>query len=162
MKNKKIQTKIKKLESKKEEINEKINSLKIELENESNKTKWIPIPETDYEVTKDVLHKGKSYDEIIKLKKQEEELLTLKMIGIICEHPDLLKELKMDSSSTKDDFFFKQPFPNNEEIGRAARFVANSNFAFLYCGGYSDYSYSGLGVRFVRKLSKKSKKGVKK
>ena len=152
METKDIQEKIKKLESKKEEIDEKINSLKVKLNNESDKTEWISIPETNYEVTKDVLYKGKSYDEIMKLKKLEEELLTLKMIGIICENPQLIKELKMDSSSTKDDFFFKQPFPQNQEKGYVARFYTYSDCAYLNCFWYSDYSYSTLGVRFVRPL----------
>ncbi len=151
MKTKEIEKKIKKFESQKEEIEKKISSLKTELDNESNKSEWISIPETDYEVTKDVLHKGKSYNEIMKLKKPEEELLTLKLIGIICEHPDLIKQLKMDSSSTNDDFFFKQPFPQNEERGYVARFCAGSDYAYLVCYGDSDYSVSTLGVRFVRK-----------
>jgi hypothetical protein len=155
MKTKDIQKQIKTLESKKEEIDKKINSFKIELENESNKSEWIKIPRINYEVTKNVLHKGKSYNEIIKLKKPEEELLTLKIIGIICEYPNLLKELKMDSSSINDDFFFKQPFPQNEKRGKVARFSADSDCAYLDCGGYSSGSYSYLGVRFVRKVGSK-------
>ena len=157
MKTADIQKQIKKLESKKEEINKKINSFKVELENESNKSEWIKIPETNYEITKNVLYKGKSYDEIIKLKKPEEELLTLKIIGIICEHPDLIKELKMDSSSTKDDFFFKQPFPQNEKNGYVARFFAYSDCAGLGCGMVSSFSGSVLGVRFVRRTKGKRK-----
>ena len=158
MKTKDIQKQITKLENKKEDIDKKINSFKIELENELNKSEWISIPNTDYEVTKDVLHKGKSYDEIIKLKKPEEELLTLKFIGIICEHPDLLKVLKMDSSSTNDDFFFKQPFPQNEKNGCVAGFCADSGCADLVCDWYSSGTYSYLGVRFVRKKNSGKKK----
>lgn len=147
----KIQTKIEKKEK-------EIEVLKQELENESNKSEWVKIPTTDYEVTINVLHKGKSYNEIMKLKKSNEELLTLKLIGIIVEHPALIKMLKMDSSSTNDDFFFKQPFPQNEKRDRVARFYAGSDCAYLFCVGGSSYSGSGLGVRFVRKISK-SKKG---
>ena len=158
---KNIKEQIKKLEGKKEKAEEKIVSLKLELENESNKSEWIKIPGTNYEITKDVLYKGKTYNEIIKLKKPEEELLTLKHIGIICEHPNLLKELKMDSSSSNDDFFFKQPFPQNEKKGYVARFYANSNYANLDCGRYSGDSYSYLGVRFVRKLKVKNSKTKK-
>ena len=154
-----IKKEIKSLEKKKEEIDKKINSLNIKLNNESEKSEWIGIPGTDYEVTKNVLHKGKSYDEIMQLKKPEEELLTLKMIGIICENPNLLKELKMDSSSTNDDFFFKQPFPQNKEKSYVAWFYAGSVYAYLVCCRYSDYSYSDLGVRFARKkISGKNKK----
>ena len=153
-----IKKEIKSLEKKKEEIDKKINSLNIKLNNESTKSEWIGIPETEYEVTKKVLHKGKSYNEIMQLKKPEEELLNLKMIGIICENPNLLKELKMDSSSTNDDFFFKQPFPQNEQEGYVARFFASSDYAYLYCWLDSGCSYSSLGVRFIRKKISGKKK----
>ena len=94
----------------------------------------------------------------MKLKKPEEELLTLRLLGIIVEYPELIKKLKMDSSSTKDDFFYKQPFPQNEKLGRVARFYAYSNYADLDCGEDSYYSNSALGVRFVRKIKKSKKK----
>jgi len=151
----------------KEQIEKKekeISDLKEKLKEEENKSiepkevEWIAIPETDYEVTKNVLYKGKSYNEIMQLKKPEEELLTLKLIGIICENPTLLKELKMDSSSTKDDFFFKQPFPQNEKKGYVAEFGSFSDYAGLYCDVGSDFSYSDLGVRFCRKKNSKGKK----
>ena len=145
-----------KIEKKESELKELKEKLKKEQDN-SNKSEWVLIPGTNYEVTKEVLHKNKSYDEIMELKKQEEELLTLKLIGIICEHPDLIKELKMDSSSTNDDFFFKQPFPQNKKIGRVAGFCAGSGYAVLYCDYYSVYSVSTLGVRFVRKKIKSKK-----
>lgn len=158
MKAQNIQKKIEKLESQKEEIENQITSYKSELKNESDKTEWLAIPETDYEITKDVLYKGKSYNEIMELKKPEEELLTLKIIGIICENPDLVKKLKMDSSSTDDDFFFKQPFPQNKKLGRVAWFFAYSVYAYLDCDWDSDDSYSALGVRFVRRKISKSNK----
>lgn len=158
MKKQDIPSQIKSLEDQKKEIDKKINSLTIEMNNESSEAEYISIPETDLEVTKNVLYKGKSYNEIMKLKKPEEELLTLKIIGIICENPTLLKELKMDSSSTKDDFFFKQPFPQNEARGYVARFDAGSDCAILNCGGVSGISDSSLGVRFIRKKISKSKK----
>ena len=150
-----IKKKIKKLEEQKKETQEKIDVLSVESKNESDKSEWVKIPNTDYEITKDVIHKGKSYNEIIKLKKSNEELVTLKIIGIICENKDLLKELKMDSSSSNDDFFFKQPFPQNEERGRVARFWADSDWANLDCCEISAYSYSNLGVRFVRRTKGK-------
>lgn len=152
-----IQAEIRDLESKKEKIEKEISSLKIELNNESSKSEWIAIPETDFEVTKEVLHKGKTYNEIMQLKKPDEELLTLKQIGIICEYPELLKALKMDSSSTNDDFFFKQPFPQNEKKGYVARFYSVSGYSYFGLGVYADGSGSTLGVRFVRKKAKKVK-----
>ena len=147
MKSDKIQKQIQATEQKLEELKEK---LKTEKDN-SNKSEWILIPGTNYEVTKEVLHKGKSYDEIMEIKKSEQELLTLKLIGIICEHPDLIKELKMDSSSTNDDFFIQQPFNLSRKNGYVARFCADSDCADLDCDGGSVYSNSALGVRFVRK-----------
>ena len=158
MKKQDIKSKIKNLEKQKTKIDKEINSLTIDLNNESENSEWTGLPGTDYEVTKNVLHKGKSYDEIIKLKKPEEDLLSLKQMGIICENPDLVKELKMDSSSTNDDFFFKQPFPQNEKKGYVARFFADSYYAGLNCDWYSSDSDSDLGVRFVRKKILKGKK----
>ena len=140
-----------KIKTKKEEL----EKLENQLQEEQNKSEWIKIPETNYEITKDVIHKGKSYNEIMELKKPEEELVTLKIIGIISENPQLLKKLKMDSSSTNDDFFFKQPFPQNEKRDYVARFCANSVCAGLGCGGSSSGSVSYLGVRFVRRVGVK-------
>jgi len=102
----KINNKIKDLEDKKKDIENKISSLKLELNNEVDNTQWISL-DKDFEVTKEVLHKGKSYNEIMQLKKPNEELLTLKQIAIILENPELTEELKMDASySTNNDFFF--------------------------------------------------------
>ncbi len=151
---------VKTIEQKIQETEDKLKELKAKKfleDNKSNESEWIKIPNTDYEVTKDVLHKGKSYDEIMELKKPEEELLTLKIIGIICENPSLLKVLKMDSSSTNDDFFFKQPFPQNEKKGYVARFYAYSDGANLGCDEGSSGSNSYLGVRFLRKKISKGK-----
>ena len=153
----KIQEQIKNLENKKTEIDEKINSLSLKLSNESESAEWIGIPDTDYEVTKQVIHKGKSYNDILKLMKPKEELLTLELIGTICENPDLFKTLKMDSSSTNDDFFFKQPFSQNEKKGYVARFYAYSSYAYLGCLEYSDIAGSYRGVRFCRKKIKRKR-----
>jgi len=152
-----IQAKIKDLENKKEKLDKEITSLKIELNNESKNSEWIAIPETDLEVTKEVLYKGKSFNEIMQLKKPDEELLTLRHIGIICEYPELLKTLKMDASSTSDDFFFKQPFPKNKANNYVARFYSYSGGSNL--GFWNDAVYWSriLGVRFVRKKGKKVK-----
>lgn len=147
--------KIKSLEEKKAKTEKEINYLKAKL-NEP-KSDWITIPGTDYEVTNEVLHKGKSYNEIMQLKKPDEELLTLKQIGIICEYPELLKQLKMDSSSTEDDFFFKQPFPQNEKKSYIARFYADSVRVVLVFDWDASYSVRARGVRWVRKKAKRSK-----
>jgi hypothetical protein len=152
-----IPAQIKELEDKKSKIDEKISSLTIQMNNESSKQEWIVIPTTDYEVTKNVIYKGKSYNEIIKLKKLEEELLTLKLIAIILENKELTKKLKMDGSSTNDDFFYKQPFQQNEEKGLVAGFYSGSGRSGLDSGYGPGDSCSYLGVRFVRKISKVKK-----
>lgn len=139
----------KQIEKKKKEIAQLQGQL---IEEESN---WIKIPNTDYEIEKDVHHKGKSYNQ---LKEEfgeeylEEHLPNLKLLAEIFEHEDLLKTLKMDCSSTKDDFYFKQPIPKNREKGYVARFYADSDYASLDCYGDAWDSYSYRGVRFVRKV----------
>ena len=145
----------KQIEQKKKEIAELQASLIKE------KSVWIKIPNTDYEIEKKVHHKGFSYN---KLKKEfgeeylEEHLPTLKLLAEIFEHEDLMKELKMDCSSTKDDFYFKQPIPKNREKGFVARFDADSDDAYLVCCECPGFSSSGRGVRFVRKVSKSTSK----
>ncbi len=134
-----------------------IAKLKQKLVILDDEIEWIKITNTDYEVTNKVIHKGKSYKELLEKFGEEylnEHLLTLKQIGEICEHPELLKELKMDSSSTEDDFFFKQPFPQNKKNNYVARFFAYSDYSNLNCMNSPVNSDSVLGVRFVRKIKK--------
>lgn len=153
MEKNKIQEKIK---QKQKEIAE----LQASLLESDKKVVWIKIPNTQYEIEKEVHHKNKSYDD---LKKEfgeeylEEHLPTLKLLAEIFEHEDLIKKLKMDCSSTKDDFYFKQPIPKNREKGYVARFYAYSDYADLYCVVDSGGSNSYRGVRFVRKVSTSNK-----
>lgn len=155
---------MKKIEQIKKNLLEKekeVADLKRELYEEENKSEWIKVPETEFEVEKNVHHKGKSYDELKKEFGEEylkENLIDLELLGRICKNPELMKELKMDGSSTKDDFFFRQPFPQNEANGYVARFNVYSGYAGLDCWIDSVYSSSALGVRFARKISKTSKK----
>ena len=155
---KQIQEKIKKLEDKKNDIEKEISSLKLELNNESDNVEWISL-DKEFEVTKEVLHKGKSFNQIMQLKKPNEELLTLKQIAIILKNSELTKELKMDCSySTNDDFFIQQPFKTNKEKGYVAEFYSGSNGSDLYFDRGADVSYRARGVRFVRKKVKKVNK----
>ena len=140
---------LKQLEKEKEAIEKKIAKLKEE--NSDDESKWISIPKTNYEVTKEVLHKGKTFDEIINLKKSNEELLTLEMIGKFLKIPSLVKELKMDSKySTNDDFFFEQPFETNKEKKYIAQFYSDSDRSGFYCYVDLDYSFGAHGVRWFR------------
>lgn len=123
---------------------------------------WLDIPELKISVEIEVHDKNKSWDKL-KLSDREKELLTAEQC-IWLANSKYAKTLKMDGSSSEDDFFIQQPFNLNRKNGYVARFYAYSDYAVLYCDRYSSYSDSNLGVRFVRKISKvsKEKKGVKK
>jgi len=148
----------KQIENKEKELEVLKNNLKKELNKDSKNIIWISL-DKEYEVTKDVLHKGKSFNEIMQLKKSNEELLTLKQIAMILENKELTKELKMDARySTYDDFFFKQPCETNELNNYVARFYSVSDRSGFVLVEYPNGSGSSLGVRFVRKKEKRSKK----
>lgn len=122
---------------------------------------WLDIPELGISVEIEVHDKDKSWDEL-GLKDREDELLTYDQCVKIANIPKYAKILKMDGSSTKDDFFIKQPFNLNRKNGCIARFYAGSDYAYLNYYRGSSYSYSDLGVRFVRKkISGKSSKKLK-
>ena len=117
---------------------------------------WLDIPELKISVEVEVHDKNKSWDEL-SLSEREKELLTAEQC-IWLANSKYAKTLKMDGSSSKDDFFIQQPFNLNRKKGYVARFGADSDYAYLDCDGDSSYSDSGLGVRFARKkISGKSK-----
>ena len=116
---------------------------------------WLDIPELKISVEIEVHDKNKSYDDL-GLSKREDELLTSEQC-IWLANSKYAKILKMDGSSSKDDFFIKQPFNLNKKNGYVARFVADSDYCVLGCYGGSRYSYSDLGVRFCKKISKSGK-----
>jgi len=127
----KKEDKIKKLEKKKKEIEEQINNLK-------NNSEWVKIPNTDLEIELNVHHKNKSFDDL----KEEfgidylnEHLPNLKVVATILENEELTTKLKMNGSSTTDDFYFKQPFKRNEANQYVAYFFAGSVWSFLVCYG---------------------------
>ena len=120
---------------------------------------WLNIPELGISVEVEVHDKEKSWDEL-GLKDREKELLTTEQC-IWLANSKYAKQLKMDGSSSKDDFFIQQPFDLNRKNGYVARFYAGSDYASLYCNYYSDDSCSTLGVRFARKISKGKKKSKK-
>jgi hypothetical protein len=136
----------------------KIDEKTIEINGErfvkQNSEGWLDIPELNISVEINVHDKNKSWDEL-NLKDREKELLTVEQC-IFLANSKYAKELKMDGSSS-DDFFIQQPFNLNRKNGYVARFCADSGCAVLYCSRYSYYSYSFLGVRFVRQISKKIK-----
>ncbi len=138
----------------------KISENIIELDGEryvkEESKEWLDIPELKISVELEVHDKNKSWDEL-GLKDREKELLTAEQC-IWLANSKYNKILKMDGSSTEDDFFIQQPFDLSRKNGYVARFYAYSGYADLSCYGYSDDSDSYLGVRFVRKKIKAKKK----
>ena len=116
---------------------------------------WLDIPELNISVEIEVHDKDKSWDDL-NLSKREKELLTAEQC-IWLANSKYAKQLKMDGSSSEDDFFIQQPFNLSRKNGYVARFDADSDYAVLGCVRDSSYSYSYLGVRFVRKISGSSK-----
>ncbi len=116
---------------------------------------WLDIPELKISVEIEVHDKNKSWDKL-ELSKRENELLTYDQC-VFLANSKYAKELKMDGSSTEDDFFIKQPFDLNRKNGYVAVFYVNSDCADLYCYRDSSVSNSDLGVRFCKKISKSKK-----
>lgn len=114
--------------------------------------RWLDIPELKISVEIDVHDKNKSWDEL-NLSEKEDQLLTVEQC-IWLANSKYAKTLKMDGSSSKDDFFIQQPFNLNKKNGLVARFYADSGDCDLGCDRVSWYSYSYLGVRFCKKISK--------
>ena len=118
---------------------------------------WLDVPELGISVEIEVHDKNKSFDDL-GLKEREKELLTSEQCIFLANTPKYAKQLKMDGSSSDDDFFIQQPFDLSRNLSRkngyVARFCAGSSYANLNCNYYSNCSYSSLGVRFVRKIKK--------
>ena len=118
---------------------------------------WLAIPELGIEVEIEVHDKNRSWKDL-KLSEREAELLTYDQCVFLANNEKYAKILKMDGSSTHDDFFIQQPFNLSRKNGYVAVFYVVSGYAYLDCGWNSDYSGSTLGVRFARKISAKKKK----
>lgn len=118
---------------------------------------WLAIPELGIEVEIEVHDKNRSWKDL-KLSEREAELLTYDQCVFLANNEKYAKILKMDGSSTHDDFFIQQPFNLSRKNGYVAGFSVVSDYAYLDCNGDSDDSYSSLGVRFARKISAKKKK----
>ena len=117
--------------------------------------KWLDIPELGIKIEKEVHDKNKSWDDL-ELDKREKELLTIEQC-IFLANSKYSKVLKMDGSSSEDDFFIQQPFKLNKKNGYVARFSADDDRADFYCYGDPSDRDSVLGVRFckARKVVKK-------
>ena len=144
-----------------EKKEQELKLLKEKLEKEiselsKNKSQWLKIPELNIEVEIEVHNKGQSWNDL-KLSKRENDLLTVQEVIFLVNHPKYSKILKMDGSSSNDDFFIQQPFNLNKNNNYIARFNANSVGAYLYCGGDPSYSNFALGVRWKKILKKVGK-----
>ncbi len=117
---------------------------------------WLDIPELKISVEVEVHDKNKSWDNL-GLTDREKELLTVEQC-IWLANSKYAKQLKMDGSSSDDDFFIQQPFDLNRKNGYVARCYVYSGYAYLYCYSDCDYSDSSLGVRFAKKIQKKNSK----
>lgn len=140
-------------------ISDKIIEFNGERYVKQDSTGWLDIPELKISVEIEVHDKNKSWDKL-GLKDREGELLTYEEV-IWLANSKYAKQLKMDGSSSKDDFFFKQPFDLNRKNDYVARFCASSCCAYLGCYVVSSDSVSVLGVRFVRRTKVKDSKTSK-
>lgn len=114
---------------------------------------WLKIPELGIEVEIKVHDKGKSYNEL-NLKDKEDMLLDINEVIFLANNPEYSKILKMDGSSSFDDFIFKQPLDKNRKLGYIALwFYYPRGRSDLCCWGrgLDDFS-NAFGVRFKRKL----------
>lgn len=144
------------VKNKTKKISDKIIEYEGERYIKEDSTGWLNIPELKISVEIEVHDKDKSWDDL-GLKDREDELLTSEQC-IWLANSKYAKQLKMDGSSSKDDFFIKQPFNLNRKNGHVARFYADSDYANLGCGRYSSGSCYYLGVRFVRRNKSKVSK----
>ncbi len=87
---------------------------------------WLDITELKISVEIEVHDKDKSWDDL-GLSEREDDLLTSEEV-IWLANSKYAKQLKMDGSSSKDDFFFKQPFDLSRKNGYVARFFVGSVF----------------------------------
>ena len=74
---------------------------------EDNQGEWLDVPELKISVEIEVHDKNKSFDSL-GLKDREKELLTAEQC-IWLANSKYAKKLKMDGSSSEDDFFIQQP-----------------------------------------------------
>ncbi len=154
MKTQVIQDKINK---KKQEIDVLEKELKLEL-SKTNTSEWLDVSDVipNCEVELNVHDKGKSWDDL-NLKDREDELLTVEQC-IALANSKYSKELKMDGSSSNDDFFIKQPFNLNRSKGYVAVFYCDRVRSGFDSYWNSSVAYDYRGVRFVRKKNSAKRK----
>jgi len=110
--------------------------------------KIIKIPELNIKIQKEIHHKGKSYDELIKeFPDLEDKLPTYRELQYLRNSDKYRKLLGLDDTWE----FVKQEDKLAKKNGFVAGFDADSDRAVLNCGRYPDGRYPSLGVRFVNR-----------
>ena len=140
----------KKVEAQLLEFNRKIS------EEKKDKFVWMKIPEMEIEIQTQIHHKGKSYDDLVKefgKEYLEENLPTYAQLQFLRNSEKYIDKLGL----LKTWEFVKQEDEISKKNGYVAGFVAYSGCAYLDCVGDSGDSYSSLGVRFARKISRAKK-----
>ena len=141
------------------EAEEKLKELKQKKFKEENKKNFIYIKELGIEVQKEIHHKNKSYNDLVKeFGKEflEENLPTYLELQALrnLEHKGKYKLGLIDTWE-----FVKQEDEISKKNGYVAGFKADCGYCYLDCVRNSGDSNSVLGVRFIkRKVSKESKK----
>lgn len=135
------------------EAENKVKELKAKKLQESQKLKWLDIPELKISILTKLQFKGKTYPQILNEVKEEQ----------IADYP-LLQELRNQGfKSNWKKYSFLKSFsafvPNPDEVsksnGYVARFSADSGYAYWDFGEGSRYSYSCRGVFLIKKYNGK-------
>ncbi|MEK6884434.1 MAG: hypothetical protein AABY22_32680 [Nanoarchaeota archaeon] len=148
---------IEEIDKKIEELQKKKKELKSQIAKQTeNTSQWLDVSDVlpNCEVELNVHDKNRSWNDL-GLKDKEDQLLSAEQC-IALANSKYVSQLKMDGTSSQDDFFIKQPFNTNRTKGYVAGFDAYSDWADLSCVRNPTDADSSLGVRFVRKkISKK-------
>jgi hypothetical protein len=164
MKTQKIQDKIK-------ETEDKLKELKLKLQNEQVNNNLLYVPELGIEIEIEISHKGESYDTIMQSSDIKEKLANGWRLLSACRKDDFVNEvaflernenyakiLKIDGSSSNDDFFVEQIFKRNADKGYVAFFYSYGVESYFVSDSYSDDADSYRGVRFCRKKISRGKR----
>jgi len=119
--------------------------IKLLLEKEQNNSDWVKIPELKIEVEKEIHDKGKSWEELELVEKENQEKLLTKDEIIFLYNNKNYRELL----GLRNTFEFIQKYIDNFPV---ARFDADSDGAGLNCSRDAEDSGDALGVRFKRKI----------
>jgi hypothetical protein len=145
---------------------QELKILKDKLEKESIKDNILFVKELNLEVEINVTHKNESFNQIMNSNDIKEKIKKGWRLISLCNKNNVnelaflennetyRKILKLDSSSTKDDFFVEQIFKRNKEQNYISRFYSYSVRHDLDFSGDANGSLDYLGVRLCRERRK--------